>query len=114
MMSPQPMAIITSIFPTERREATFAVPGVLGGLAVAAGPVLGGFLVTNFGWPSIFFVNVPVGVLALVLVALVVPDLRPGRSHRLDLLGVLLATMALLCVTFGLIEGERYGWEQVW
>jgi EmrB/QacA subfamily drug resistance transporter len=113
MMSPQPVTIITSIFPPEKRGAAFAVPGVLGGLAVAAGPILGGFLVTNFGWPSIFFVNVPVGVVALSLAILIVPDLRPGRRHRLDLIGVLLATAGVLGITFGLIEGERYDWGEV-
>ena len=114
MMSPQPMAIITIIFPPERRGAAFAIPGILGGLAVAAGPIVGGYLVTSFGWPSIFFVNVPVGVVALLLAALVVPDLRPGRRHRLDLLGVLLATAGVLGITFGLIEGQRYDWGTVW
>src|ERR671917_2360134 len=114
MMSPQPMAIITTIFPPERRGAAFAIPGILGGLVVAAGPIVGGYLVTSFGWPSIFFVNVPVGVVALLLAALVVPDLRPGRRHRLDLLGVLLATAGVLGITFGLIEGQRYDWGTVW
>src|SRR3712207_835494 len=108
------MAIITTIFPPERRGAAFAIPGILGGLAVAAGPIVGGYLVTSFGWPSIFFVNVPVGVVALLLAALVVPDLRPGRRHRLDLLGVLLATAGVLGITFGLIEGQRYDWGTVW
>src|SRR3712207_3015213 len=107
------MAIITTIFPPERRGAAFAIPGILGGLAVAAGPIVGGYLVTSFGWPSIFFVNVPVGVVALLLAALVVPDLRPGRRHRLDIMGVLLATAGVLGITFGLIEGERYDWGVV-
>jgi EmrB/QacA subfamily drug resistance transporter len=113
LMSPQPMAIITSIFPPERRGAALAIPGILGGLAVAAGPIVGGFLITNFGWPSIFYVNVPVGVVALTLAALVVPDIRPGRRHRLDMMGVLLATAGVLGITFGLIEGERYNWGGV-
>src|SRR5215218_571236 len=114
MMSPQPMAVILSVFAPERRGVAFAVPGILGGLAVAAGPTLGGYLVTHFGWPSIFYVNLPVGVVALALSLLIVPDLRPGRRHRLDLLGVLLATAGVLGITFGLIEGGRYDWGKVW
>jgi MFS family permease len=82
-------------------------------LAVAAGPTLGGFLVTHFGWPSIFYVNLLVGVIALILSLLIVPDLRPGRRHRLDISGVLLATAGLLGITFGLIEGQRYDWGRV-
>jgi EmrB/QacA subfamily drug resistance transporter len=97
----------------ETSGAAFAIPGILGGLAVAAGPIVGGFLITNFGWPSIFYVNVPVGVVALALAFLIVPDLRPGRRHRLDVLGVLLATAGVLGITFGLIEGERYDWGEV-
>jgi EmrB/QacA subfamily drug resistance transporter len=114
MMSPQSMAIILSIFPPERRGAAFAVPGILGGLAVAAGPTLGGFLVTHFGWPSNFYVNLPVGIIALALSLLIVPDLRPARRHRLDVSGVLLATAGLLGITFGLIEGQRYDWGRVY
>ncbi|MCM8748145.1 MFS transporter [Thermomicrobiaceae bacterium CFH 74404] len=113
LMSPQPMAIITRLFPPERRGAAFAIPGILGGLAVAAGPILGGALVDTFGWPAIFLVNVPVGAISLALVTLVVPDLRPGQRHRLDLFGVLLATAGLLALTFGLIEGERYRWGTI-
>jgi EmrB/QacA subfamily drug resistance transporter len=110
LLSPQMLAVITSLFPPGQRGTAFAIPGAVAGLAVAAGPPLGGLLVTNFGWPSIFYVNVPVGIVAIVLTLLLVPDLRPGRRHRLDVLGVLLVTAALFSITFGLIEGERYDW----
>jgi EmrB/QacA subfamily drug resistance transporter len=113
MLSPQMLAVITTIFPPEKRGVAFAIPGAVGGLAVAVGPTLGGFLVTSFGWPSIFFVNVPVGIAAMVLTLFIVPDLHPGRRHRLDVLGVLLATAGLFGITFGLIEGERYDWGKV-
>src|SRR5437764_1002855 len=82
-------------------------------LAVLARPTVGGFLVTHFGWRSIFTVNIPVGVITFALAMLVIPDLRPGRRHRLDLPGVALATAGLLCVIFGLIEGQRYDWGTV-
>jgi EmrB/QacA subfamily drug resistance transporter len=110
LLSPQMLVVITSLFPPGQRGTAFAIPGAVAGLAVAAGPPLGGLLVTNFGWPSIFYVNVPVGIVAIVLTLLLVPDLRPGRRHRLDVLGVLLVTAALFSITFGLIEGERYDW----
>jgi EmrB/QacA subfamily drug resistance transporter len=113
LLAPQGLAILLGIFPPERRGPTFAVFGILAGLAVLAGPTLGGFIVTNVGWRWIFYVNLPVGV-ALVIAALVlVPDLRPGRRHRLDLLGVALATAGLFCLVFGLIEGQRYEWGTV-
>lgn len=114
LMAPQALPIVTALFPPEKRGAAFALPGILGGLAVAVGPALGGLIVSSFGWSWVFYVNVPVGIVALALAVLVVPDLRPGRRHRLDLLGVLLATAGLFGVTFGLIEGERYDWGAVY
>src|SRR5439155_8777175 len=92
----------------------FAIYGVIAGLAVIAGPTVGGFLVTHFGWRSIFTVNLPIGVITFSLAMLLIPDLRPGRRHRLDLAGVALATTGLLGIVFGLIEGQRYDWGTVW
>jgi EmrB/QacA subfamily drug resistance transporter len=110
---PQGLPIMLSVFPADRRGGVFATYGVIGGLAVLAGPTLGGLLVTDLGWRWIFYVNIPVGLATIALALLLVPDLRPGRRHRLDLAGVLLATLGLLGVVYGLIEGERYGWGSV-
>jgi MFS family permease len=83
------------------------------GVAAVAGP-LGGLIVTHWDWRGIFFVNLPVGVVSIALTLWIVPDLRPGSRHRLDLSGVLVATLALTAITFALIEGQRYDWGQVW
>ena len=104
---------MTIIFPVERRAGVFAIYGALAGVAVLAGPLVGGFIVTHFGWRWIFYVNLPVGLITVALAFLFVPDLRPGRPHRLDFIGVGLATMGLLGVIFGLIEGQRYNWGTV-
>jgi EmrB/QacA subfamily drug resistance transporter len=114
LLAPQGLPIMTSLFPPQRRGAVFAIYGILGGLAVASGPTLGGLIVTHLSWRWIFYVNLPVGVLIIALALLLVPDLRPGRRHRLDFGGVALATAALLCITFGLIEGQRYDWGEVY
>ena len=114
ILAPQGLPIMTTIFPPERRGGVFAIYGGLAGLAVLAGPIVGGFIVTNFGWRWIFYVNLPVGVLIVALALALVPDLRPGRRHRLDLAGVALATVGLFGVVFGLIEGQRYNWGTVW
>jgi EmrB/QacA subfamily drug resistance transporter len=113
ILAPQGMAILLAVLPAERRGIAFAAFGVLAGLAVVAGPTVGGVLVTHLGWRSIFFVNLPVGALTILLAMLIVPDVRPGRPHRLDLRGVLLATAGLLGVVYGLIEGQRYDWGVV-
>jgi EmrB/QacA subfamily drug resistance transporter len=113
ILAPQGLPIMMSLFPVERRGGVFAVYGILAGLAVVAGPTVGGFLVEHYGWRSIFYVNIPFGVLTFALAFLVIPDLRPGRKHRLDLLGVALATAGLFSVIFALIEGQRYDWGTV-
>lgn len=113
LLTPQTLAILVSIFPPERRGVAFSVWGIVGGLASIAGVTVGGVLVTAFGWRWIFLINVPVGVATLVATFWVVPDLRPGREHSFAPVGIVLATAALFCLSFGLIEGERYQWGTV-
>jgi EmrB/QacA subfamily drug resistance transporter len=113
LLAPQGLPMITSLFPANRRGGVFAIFGMLAGLAVVLGPTLGGLIVSNWGWRWIFYVNVPVGALILLLTARVIPDLRPGRPHRLDFVGVGLATAGLLAVVYGLIEGQRYDWGTI-
>ncbi|MBJ7608198.1 MAG: DHA2 family efflux MFS transporter permease subunit [Candidatus Dormibacteraeota bacterium] len=113
ILAPQGLPILLTIFPREKRAAVFAVFGVLAGLAVLAGPTLGGFLVTRYGWPSIFYVNLPVGALVIAAAFVFVPDIRPGTRHRLDLVGVGLSTVGLLGIVYGLIEGQRYQWGTI-
>src|SRR5256884_9054940 len=113
VLAPQGLPLMMSLFPAEKRGGVFAIYGVIAGVAVVAGPTVGGYLVTHLGWRSIFTVNIPIGVITFALAMLLIPDLRPGRRHRLDLLGVALATAGLLGVIYGLIEGERYDWGVV-
>ena len=96
MLMPQTLAIVTMVFPPERRGAAFGIWGAVAGLATIAGPTLGGLLVTAFDWRWIFFVNLPIGIAVFAVTFYVIPDLRPGRKHRLDILGVVLASLALL------------------
>ncbi len=114
LLTPQSLAILTLIFPPERRGAAFGIWGAVAGVAAVAGPTLGGLIVTHWGWRWIFYVNLPIGVAALVATFAVIPPLRVGRRHRLDLVGVVLASLGLLAIVYGLIEGERYSWGRVW
>lgn len=113
LLTPQTLSLITTIFPAERRGAAFGVWGAVAGVAAVTGPTLGGFIVTRWSWPWIFYVNVPIGIVAAVAALVIIPDVRPGRQHSLDLFGVLLATLALLGIVFGLIDGQRYDWSTV-
>jgi EmrB/QacA subfamily drug resistance transporter len=113
LLAPQGLPIITSIQPAAKRGPAFAATGIMSGLGVLLGPTLGGFIVTNVGWRWIFFLNIPIGVVAIALAFVFMPDVRPGVRHRLDLPGVALLTAGLFGVVFGLIEGQRYDWGTV-
>ena len=113
MLTPQTLAILTSIFPPERRGAAFGVWGGVAGLATLAGPTVGGAIITYIDWRWIFFINVPIGIAALIATFLVIPDLRPGRQHGWDFVGTIVATAGLFAIVFGLIEGQRYSWGQI-
>jgi EmrB/QacA subfamily drug resistance transporter len=113
LLTPQTLAILTSLFPPERRGAAFGIWAGVAGLATLAGPTLGGAIVTYIDWRWIFFVNVPIGIAALIATFAIIPDLRPGRHHGWDVVGVILATSGLFGVIFGLIEGERFNWAGI-
>jgi len=113
LLLPQTMAMIIATFPANRRGAAMGIWGGVAGLATIAGPTVGGVLVTYLGWRWIFFVNLPVGVLTVALAALILPEVRTGRRQPLDAPGVLLASGALVAITYGLIEGQTYDWGRV-
>lgn len=113
LLTPQTLAILTSIFPPERRGAAFGIWGGVAGLATLAGPTVGGAIITYIDWRWIFFINVPIGIAALVATFLVIPDLRPGRHHGWDVVGIVVATLGLFAIVFALIEGQRYNWGQI-
>jgi EmrB/QacA subfamily drug resistance transporter len=109
MMTPQTMAIITRIFPAAERGKAMAVWGATAGVALVVGPILGGVLTDGFGWEWIFFINVPVGLLAFVLAVRLVPAL-PTHAHHFDWLGVALSGMGLFLLAFGIQEGHQKDW----
>ena len=113
LLTPQTLAILTSIFPPERRGTAFGVWGGVAGLATLAGPTVGGAIITYVDWRWIFYINVPIGIASLIATFLVIPDLRPGRRHGWDVVGIVVATAGLFAIVFGLIEGERYNWGQI-
>jgi EmrB/QacA subfamily drug resistance transporter len=112
MMNPQTMAVITRTFPADQRGRAMSLWGAVAGVATLVGPILGGVLVDGLGWEWIFFVNVPVGVVALVLALRLVPDL-PTHVHRVDLLGVALSGIGMFLLVFGIQEGQTYDWSPI-
>jgi EmrB/QacA subfamily drug resistance transporter len=114
MLNPVAMSIIRNVFtdPRERAQA-IGVWGAVVGISMALGPVVGGVLVDAAGWRSIFWINVPIGLLAIVLVARAVPESRAARPRRLDPLGQVLAMVFLATLTYSIIEGGAAGWSSV-
>ncbi len=113
LMTPQTMAVITRIFPPQRRGPAMALWGSVAGIATLVGPLLGGLLIDWRGWEWIFFVNVPIGVLAFFLVLRNVPSLET-HARSFDVIGVVLSAVGLFCFVFGLQEAETYRWGVIW
>lgn len=112
LMTPQTMSMITRVFPPMKRGAAMGVWGSVAGVATIAGPLLGGVLVETVGWEWIFYVNIPVGVVALVLAARTLPHL-PTHSRSFDVVGVVLSVVGLFLLVFGVQEGETYDWGTI-
>ncbi|MFX1819205.1 DHA2 family efflux MFS transporter permease subunit [Pseudarthrobacter sp. CC4] len=112
MMTPQTMAVITRIFPPDRRGAAMAIWGATAGMATLVGPILGGVLVDGLGWEWIFFINVPIGIAGFVLALRNVPSLST-HPHRFDIPGVVLSAVGLFLLVFGIQEGETYNWGTI-
>ena len=112
MITPQTMAIITRIFPSERRGRAMALWGATAGVATLVGPILGGVLVDGLGWEWIFFINIPVGIIGLFLAFRLVPDL-PTHAHKFDWLGVALSGLGMFALVFGIQEGHQYDWGTI-
>lgn len=109
-MAPQTMALITRIFPMERRGQAMALWGATAGVATLVGPILGGVLVDQAGWEWIFFVNIPVGIIGFVLAVRLVPTLTT-HEHSFDWVGTSLSGVALFLVVFGIQEGHQFDWS---
>jgi EmrB/QacA subfamily drug resistance transporter len=111
MLNPVAMAIIATTFtvPAERAKA-IGVFGSMSGLSLALGPILGGALVDGFGWRSVFWINVPIVLVAVVLTTLFVPESRAPRARRFDPVGQLLVIVVLGSVVYSIIEANHRGW----
>ncbi len=112
LLTPGSLAILQSSFDPDDRGAAIGAWSGLGGVAAAAGPLLGGYLIAVASWRWIFLINVPIGVVVMLLSARHVPESRdPTLGRHIDVTGAALATVALGGVTYGLIEGPGSGWS---
>ena len=111
LMSPATLSIITATFPPRQRGMAIGIWAGVSALALAIGPLVGGVITEQISWNWIFFINVPVGILAIVVARLVIRESRDtSAEQRLDLPGLLSSGIGLFALTYALIEANSYGW----
>jgi EmrB/QacA subfamily drug resistance transporter len=105
------LAIIVDTFPEGKRGTAMGIQAILVSGGAAIGPTLGGFLVTNFGWPAVFFVNAPISIVAAIIAAIVLPPLQTHRTmERVDWLGAGLLVAALCSLLLGITKAPDWSW----
>jgi len=109
LITPLSLTILASAFPAERRGTVVGLWGAIGGLAIAGGPLVGGAVVQGLDWHWIFWLNVPIGVVAAALAMIRLPESR-GRAARLDLPGLALASAGAAVLAWGLVRTTDVGW----
>jgi len=110
MMNPATLSIITVTFPAKQRGTAIGLWAGVSALALALGPLVGGLLTEHAGWNWIFFINVPVGALAIAASFLFIDESRDETHERLDIPGLVSSGVGLFALTYGLIEANNYGW----
>ncbi|MGA2520058.1 MAG: MFS transporter [Acidimicrobiales bacterium] len=109
LVMPLSLTLLSAAVSPERRNQALGVWGAIGGVAVAAGPLVGGAVTTGWSWQYIFWINVPVGAVLLVLARWRLAESR-GPRQPLDLVGLVLATVGLFGVVLGLVRADAHGW----
>ena len=111
LLTPASLALLPALFPDPRERGTaIGIWGGVGALALAFGPLTGGWLSEHVSWGWIFLINAPIGIATAVLAGLSIPAGRRSTSRGLDLPGLAASSIALFALTFALIEGESRGW----
>jgi EmrB/QacA subfamily drug resistance transporter len=111
LMNPATLSIIAATFPPRQRGTAIGIWAGTSAMALAIGPLVGGLLTEHISWSWIFFVNVPIGVIAIAASLLLIPESKDeSAEQRLDLPGLLTSGIGLFALTYGLIEANTYGW----
>jgi EmrB/QacA subfamily drug resistance transporter len=113
-MMPATLSIINVEFSKSQRGLALGIWGAVAGAANALGPIIGGALVDATSWRYIFIINIPIGIFAFIAALMVVKNSTDSNTRRhIDIPGVLIVSLALFCLTFALVEGQKYGWTSV-
>jgi EmrB/QacA subfamily drug resistance transporter len=110
LLMPGTLSIITVTFPPQERAQAIGIWAGVSGIALGLGPTLGGYIIEHVGWQSIFFLNVPIGIIGLIIGSRSIRESRADQARRLDIAGLALGTSGLFAVVYGLIEANQLGW----
>ncbi|MEU6554950.1 MFS transporter [Streptomyces sp. NPDC046915] len=111
LLMPAALGLLRATFPADKLNMAIGIWGMVIGASTAGGPILGGVLVEHVNWQSVFFINVPVGLLALTLGLLILRDHRAENAPRsFDILGIALLSGAMFCLVWALIKAPAWGW----
>ncbi|MGW0911880.1 MFS transporter [Streptomyces sp. NPDC002784] len=111
LLMPNTLGLLRAVFPPRRFGMAVGIWAMVSAVSTALGPIVGGLLVEHVSWESVFYINAPIGVAALLFSMFVLPQSKNCTGHhRFDVPGVLLLAAGLLCVVFGVVKGESWGW----
>ncbi|WP_411147205.1 MFS transporter [Streptomyces sp. A30] len=111
LLMPAALGLLRATFPAEKLNMAIGIWGMVIGASTAGGPILGGVLVEHVNWQSVFFINVPVGILAVALGVFILLDHRAENAPRsFDILGIALLSAAMFCLVWALIKAPEWGW----
>jgi len=116
MMLPSTLSLITTTFEGEERLRAFSTWASIFSLGFAVGPIVGGFLLQHGAWQLVFFINLPVIAVALVGTSRYLAESRDPHQNRFDFVGIVLSTIGLFALVYGIIEAGGHGWTapNVW
>jgi DHA2 family multidrug resistance protein len=110
-ITPMAMVLLSTAFPPQQRGLAMGLYGLGVAFGPAIGPVLGGYVTEHLNWRMVFYLNIPAGVLCMVLVALVIPNTRDAVRRSLDVAGLVTMTVFLVSFLIALSQGQRIGWD---
>jgi EmrB/QacA subfamily drug resistance transporter len=110
MLQPTALALLRNTFPAHKLNSAIGIWGAVLGASTAAGPIIGGLLVQHINWEACFYVNVPVGLIALTVGMVVLRETPPSHARSFDIPGIALLSVSLFLLVWGLIKGSSYGW----
>ncbi|WP_406725647.1 MFS transporter [Streptomyces sp. GD-15H] len=111
ILMPNTLGILRAVFPPKRFALAVGIWGMVSAVSTSLGPIVGGLLVEHVNWESVFYLNAPIGVIALLFSMAVLSESKsPTGRHRFDIPGVVLLAAGMVALVFGIVKGETWGW----